>query len=197
VCGSQVGRCARAFRARWLANDNWGVLIGLAPDRQGRAALHLLSQRYANFINPEQPPSNIASFGTGVNFPLLLGIVLAVLGAATFVHLLVVTVARRRRDFGLLKALGFVRAQVAASVSWQATAVALVAVVVGVPLGIAVGRIVWHAFAYDLGAVPLDVVPGWLIAGLAFGVVVGANALAVLPALGAARLRPALALREP
>jgi len=35
---------------------------------------------------------------------------------------------------GLLKALGFVNRQIVATVAWQATAVALVGVVVGVPL---------------------------------------------------------------
>ena len=44
-----------------------------------------------------------------MNFPLILGFMLALFGVATLLHLLVVSVARRRHETGLLKALGFVR----------------------------------------------------------------------------------------
>ena len=74
---------------------------------------------------------------------------------------------------------------------WQATTVALVGIVVGVPLGVAVGQVVWRAFATNLGAVPVATVPVWLIAALALGVFVVANLLAVVPALVAARSKTA------
>ena len=70
---------------------------------------------------------------------------------------------------------------------WQATTVALVGIVIGVPLGIIVGRVVWNAFATNLGAVPVAAVPGSTIATLAIGVLVVANALAVIPAVTSAR----------
>jgi ABC-type antimicrobial peptide transport system permease subunit len=111
------------------------------------------------------------------------------------VHLLAVSVTRRRSDAGLLKVLGFVRYQVAAIVSWQATAVAMIGIVAGLPLGIAAGKVVWRVFATNFGVVPLPVVPVLPVAGLALGVLVAANVLAVLPALLAARSRPALLLR--
>ncbi|HVA02396.1 MAG TPA: aminotransferase class III-fold pyridoxal phosphate-dependent enzyme [Acidimicrobiales bacterium] len=57
--------------------------------------------------------------------------------------LFVIDEVRRRQEMGLLKALGFVRSQVAFCVSWQATTVALIGVVVGVPAGIAMGQLVW------------------------------------------------------
>ena len=95
-----------------------------------------------------------------MNFPLLFGGLLALFGAATMVHLLLVSVARRRTEAGLLKVLGFVRRQVAAVVSWQATAVALVGIIAGVPLGIAVGKTAWRIFATNFGVVPFSVVAG-------------------------------------
>jgi hypothetical protein len=72
-------------------------------------------------------PAGLVNFGEAVNFPLIFGLVLALFGAATLLHLLVVSVTRRRPETGLLKALGFVRRQVAVAVSWQA-AIALAAV---------------------------------------------------------------------
>ena len=105
-------------------------------------------------------------------------------------HLLLVSVARRRRESGLLKSLGFVRHQVAAAVCWQASTVALVGIVVGAPIGIAASRVLWRRFATNFGVVPVPVVPLLTLTALAVGVLVAANVLAAVPALTAARSRP-------
>jgi ABC-type antimicrobial peptide transport system permease subunit len=120
---------------------------------------------------------------------------LALFGAATLLHLLVVSVSRRRQEIGLLKVLGFVNGQIASTVSWQATTLALVGTLIGVPLGIVVGRAVWDAFANNLGAVPVSVVPVWLLGLLLVGVLVVANLIAVAPAMVATRSRPRDLLR--
>ena len=74
---------------------------------------------------------------------------------------------------------------------WQATTVALVGIVVGIPLGLLVGQAVWRAFATNLGVVPVAIVPAWVIAALGVGVLVVANLLAVAPAVAAARPKTA------
>ena len=81
----------------------------------------------------------------------------------------------------MLKVLGFARYQVAAVVSWQSTAVALVGIVAGVPLGIAAGRVAWRVFATNFGVVPLTTVNVLLAAALAVGVPAAANVLAFSP----------------
>jgi ABC-type lipoprotein release transport system permease subunit len=121
---------------------------------------------------------------------------LAVFGAATLAHLLVVSVSRRRREIGLLKVLGFVKRQVASTVSWQATTVAVVGIVFGVPLGVIAGEAVWRTFANNLGAVPFAVVPIWLVGVLVVGVLAVANLIAVAPALAATRSKPGDLLRN-
>ena len=142
-------------------------------------------------------PSSLINFGEAVNFPLIFGAMLAVFGAATLLHLLVVSVTRRRREVGLLKVLGFVNGQVASAVAWQATTLALVGIVIGGPLGVVIGRVVWTAFASNLGVVPVSVVPIWLICELVAGVLVVANLIAVAPGLAATRSRPGQLLRTP
>jgi ABC-type lipoprotein release transport system permease subunit len=134
-------------------------------------------------------PTSLVNFGEAVNFPLILGFALAVFGAATLLHLLVVSVTRRRQEMGLLRALGFVNGQVGGAVLWQATTVVLVGVIVGVPLGVVVGRSIWKAFATNLGAVPVPTVPAGTIAALTLGVLLVANLLAVVPAVASARRR--------
>ena len=54
-------------------------------------------------------------------------------------------------------------------------------------LGFAVGQAVWRAFATNLGAVPVSVVPVGVMAALGAGVLVVANLLAFAPAMAAAR----------
>ena len=171
------------------------VLARAAPGPAAAAALARHVSRYRQFTGAAQEPAELVNFGESVNFPLLFGGMLALFAAATMVHLLLVSVSRRRAEAGLLKVLGFVRYQVAAVVSWQATAVALVGIAAGVPLGIAAGNVLWRVFATNFGVVPLTVVEALPVAALAFGVLAAANVLAFFPALLAARSRPAQLLR--
>jgi hypothetical protein len=184
-------RCRKAAAASPAA----AVLVHTAPGPAGTAALDRLTRQYSGNVTTPSAPTALVSFGESANFPLLLGIVVALCGAATLAHLLVVSVARRKGESGLLKALGFVRWQLATVVFWQAATVAIVGVAAGVPLGLAAGRLIWDAFARGLGVVPVPVVPGGLIAVLAAGVIAAALTIAVIPAIGAARSRPGDILR--
>ena len=190
-CVPPVRPRARA-RAAYQANQTFAVLAGAVPGEKGQAAVAHFVRVYQG-ENAERPtvPTSLVNFGEAVNFPLILGFVLALFGAATLLHLLVVSVARRRREIGLLKALGLVNGQVGAAVCWQATTVALVGIVVGVPVGRCPGPGRVEGLRHQLGAVPVATVPAWLIAALAVGVLVVANLLAVVPAIVAARSKTA------
>ena len=154
-----------------------------------------LSRAYPSQINLPRPPTDLVNFGEAVNFPLIFGLIVVLFGVATLLHLLLSSLKRRRREMGLLKSLGFVRRQVALSVSWQTTTVAVIGIVFGVPLGIAAGRLVWTAFASNLGVVAVPVVTGWVIAAIVVGTVVVANLLAIGPALAASRAKAATLLK--
>jgi hypothetical protein len=171
------------------------VLVRAAPGAAGHAALARHTGKYPTLTYRPAEPTVLVNFGESVNFPLLFAAALSLFGAATLLHLLLVSVARRHVEAGLLKALGFVRRQVAAAVCWQATTVALAGIAVGVPVGVAAGRVLWRVFATNFGVVPVDVVEPVLIAALVAGVLAVANLLAAVPALLAARSQPARLLR--
>jgi hypothetical protein len=193
VCPPGPGQAA-CRRAVGGTNDG-AVLASVVSGPRGQTAIkQYLNEGIENATVPITPTSLI-NFGEAVNFPLIFGAMLAVFGAATLLHLLVVSVTRRRREVGLLKVLGFVNGQVASAVAWQATTLALVGIVIGVPLGVVVGKAVWNTFASNLGVVPVSVVPIWLIAVLVAGVLVVANLIAVAPALVATRSKPGELLR--
>jgi ABC-type antimicrobial peptide transport system permease subunit len=171
------------------------VLVRAAPGAAGQAALARHIRQYPDLTYRPAKPTVLVNFGESVNFPLLFGVALSLFGAATMLHLLLVSLARRRRETGLLKALGFVRRQVAAAVCWQTTTVALVGIVVGAPIGIAVGRVLWRVFATNFGVVPVPVAEPLPLAALVAGVLAVANLLAIVPALLAARYHPGQLLR--
>jgi hypothetical protein len=171
------------------------VVLVAAPGPAGRAALARHVRQYRDLTYRPAEPASLVNFGESVNFPLLFGVALSLFGAATMTHLLLVSVARRRREAGLLKSLGFVRRQVAAAVCWQATTVALAGIVIGAPAGIAAGRVLWRLFATSFGVVPVPVVQPLLLAALAAGVLAAANVLAAAPAALAARSDPGRLLR--
>ena len=79
--------------------------------------------------------------------------------------------------------------------SWQTMTVAIVGLVVGLPLGIAAGRLGWELFAGYIGFVAVPIVVAWGLVALAAGTIAVANLIAAGPAVAAARTRPAVLLR--
>lgn len=141
------------------------------------------------------PPSDLSDLARARGAPVAAAAVLALLAAATSTHLMVTSVRRRRRDLAVLMTLGLVRRQVRASIAWQATSLAVVALLIGVPVGIVIGRTTWSVYANSLGIVSVPVIPAALLALVAAGAIVLVNLAAVLPARAAAHMKPALALR--
>ena len=129
-------------------------------------------------------PAEILNYGSLGSTPLLLGAALAIGAAAALGITLVTSVRRRRHDLAILKTLGFTRGQLAIAVAVQASVAAILGCAVGIPAGIALGRVLWDLFAADISAVPAPTVPGGTI------VVIGvlALALAILVAMIPGRL---------
>ena len=186
----------RACLVSTVAADNGAILVRATHDARGQDALRAISRQFSSQLNPPTSPTDLVNFGESVNFPLFFGLIVVLFGVSTLLHLLLSSLSRRRREVGLLKALGMFRRQVGFSVAWQTTTMALIGIVIGVPLGIATGKAVWSAFADNLGVGTQPVVVAAEIALLAIGTLVVANLLAVVPALMAARERPSSLLKS-
>jgi ABC-type antimicrobial peptide transport system permease subunit len=142
-----------------------------------------------------EKPVDLANFNRVDSMPFVIGGLLGVVAIATLVHTLMTSIRRRRRDLAILKTLGFERRQVWRTVAWQATTIVLVALAIGLPLGVAGGRWAWTIFADELGIVPEPVIPLAAILLVIPAGIIAANLIAALPARLAARTRPALVLR--
>ncbi len=158
-----------------------------APNGDGTGDTVLV---YSNLL-----PAEIANYETIGATPALLAGSLAVGALAALALTLVASVRRRRRDLALLKSLGFTGGQVTTSVAVQATVIGLVGLVVGLPLGVALGRWLWVLFAQEISAVPDPTVPVVALGVVALAVLLLVNLVALGPGRAAARTPTALVLR--
>jgi putative ABC transport system permease protein len=181
------------------------VLVRIAPGPRhdtnaARVARELVATDACGLDNQCQVtrasrPVDVVNYSRIQGTPVALAALLAVLAVLVVAYLLVTSVRRRRRDFAILKTLGFTRRQVSTAVAWQATTVAFVALVIGLPLGMLLGRFAWSTFATNLGApsqVTTPVVA--ILATIALALLI-ANAIAAAPGFVAGRLHPAVVLR--
>jgi hypothetical protein len=177
------------------------ALIRFKPGVDPDAATGRIAAQVPRFpVGPELArrltPTDIATYDRIQATPLLLAGLLALLGVGTLAHALVSAVRRRARDLAVLKTLGFVRRQVWIAVAWQATTLAAVALLVGLPVGLAAGRWAWSLFAGQVGVIDESVVPVAAVLLAVPAAIILANLLAAIPGRLAARVRPALVLRS-
>ncbi|HTZ29583.1 MAG TPA: FtsX-like permease family protein [Streptosporangiaceae bacterium] len=149
----------------------------------------------ACMVTSSQQPGDIRDYAAISGTPLALGAVLAVLAVGTLAHVLLTGVRRRRRDVAVLKTLGFTRSQVHGVVAWEATALAVAALLIGIPVGVIAGRWAWALFANAAGVASQATVNVPLVLLAIPVTLLLANVIAAWPGWTAARLRPAQVLR--
>jgi hypothetical protein len=174
-------------------SQTYAVYIDRDADRE--ATLAALRAEFPTTFVQESTPAQVADLRLVSNQPIWLALIVGLLAAAALIHALVTAVRSNRRQIGVLKSIGFTRRQVMSTVVWQASMLAAAALVVGVPLGIVIGRVTWRAVVDDLGVVSPPVVPPAAVLGVAGLVLVVANLAAVGPGWAGARTRAAASLR--
>jgi hypothetical protein len=119
----------------------------------------------------------------------------AVLTLVALVHALASTLRTKRVEFAVLQSLGYDRGQVRRGIGWQAVLITVaVGTVLGIPLGLVGGRILWDLIAGDLGVVDTPTTPTAVLAVLVPVALVATLAVAAPAAWSAARRRPGRAL---
>ena len=159
------------------------------------ASARLSRQLPLAFVFPATRTTQVEALGGIATVPLVMSALLIALAAGALGHTLLTSIRRRRRDFAILKALGFVHRQIAGVVAWQATTLAVCAALIGIPLGMVLGRWTWRSIA-DQAGVDSSVVYPLTIALILPAAVVLANLLALIPARLAAHTEVAQALRS-
>lgn len=127
--------------------------------------------------------------------PALLGGFIAVVGFAMLAHAMVIAVRRRSHDLAVLRAVGYTPGQTATAIVTMALVVGLLALAIGVPIGISAGRFLWQLVARDASVEGDALVPVLRTLWISVGVLLAALVVATLPARRAATFAPATLLR--
>ena len=123
--------------------------------------------------------------------PFVLAVLLAALSVLVVMSGTYTAVRHRNHDVAVLRSLGAERDWLLRAVNWLAVTSTLVPTVIGIPLGVIAGRLVFRAYADDLGTVNRAAAPFVLVAlGLAMLATLAAIA-ATVAGRSARRLPPA------
>ena len=95
----------------------------------------------------------------------------------------------------MLRTLGFLRRQVGAAVPWQASTIGFVGIVVGVPVGLVVGRWAWVLVADGVGVANDPRIPITVVAFVVPLALFAVNLVGAPFAARATRVPAAVALR--
>jgi hypothetical protein len=175
------------------------ILVTLRPGADLAAARErfkpIVPPQNGGVISGVQRPAEITDYRSMGVAPLILAGALAAGAVASLWLTLAASVRRRRADLALLKTLGFTRRQLAATVAWQSTVAVAVGALIGVPLGIALGRYLWNLFAREISVIPEPSVPVPIVLLVIAGALAAANLVAAVPGRSAARVAAAALLR--
>jgi len=136
------------------------ALLRFEPGQRDRAfdSFAALSQDVHPLVDPYLP-STLYQLIRIRNLFALLSTLVVVLAVATLVHSIVGVGQHRRRELAVLRALGFTRRQITSSALAHAATCTAAGLVVGLPLGLAAGRLAWTALGRELGVPDSPVAP--------------------------------------
>ena len=163
----------------------------------GRAmARYCATVQQPTCVITDQRPNGASNYARIDATPEVLAGVLAVLGLAVLAQFAMSSARRRRREFAILKTLGLLRRQLAAIAAWQVTALTALALLAGLPLGVAVGHWAWALFADEVGLSTDAITPVTVVLLMVPAAILAAIAVTLPAGRHSARLSPAAALRS-
>ncbi|UDY37982.1 ABC transporter permease [Dermatobacter hominis] len=173
----------------YLASVREGASAGAVSDAITEAGEGALE------AGPATRPIDLVNLSNVRALPVLFAVFTIVLAIGTLAHVSASVVRRRGHDLAVMRVLGLTPRQTRFALSWQATTVALIGLVIGLPIGLLVGRASWRWVAEStpmLYVAPLGLLAVLLVVPVSL---LMANLLALWPGRQAARLRPAEVLR--
>lgn len=157
------------------------VFVRFAPDAPAEVEEEVAAAIYSPPDSLATPVS-IRALERVTAAPFILAGVFALVLAVSGTYLLVASVSGRSRELAVLRALGAERRQLRAVVRWQTALVVGAMVLIGVPVGILLARVVLRAVTTALGIVPTVDFPVLLVVACALVPLALADVVAILSA---------------
>jgi hypothetical protein len=186
-----TGAALRALHSDAAVNV---FLVRFHPNVDRVATLKRLRSDFPGTVLGATRPPDIENLRRVDRLPALLTGLFSLIALLIVGNMLINSVRRRRRELAVLRTMGFVRRQVSGVVIWQATLVAISAIIVGIPIGTAAGRAAWILVTDRLGLPADATIPVAALLLTAVVALAAANVIAILPSLLATRTPPATIL---
>lgn len=187
---------AGAMSAQLLANTNYEVTLhqGISPQAFGQALQKATDYRIGMNVYDLSVQGGVEQ---GPMIMLFLSIALMVVAGVGMLNAMVLSTRERYRELASLKAIGLTPIQVLGSVVNGAVALGILAVLIGIPLGLWLNTLVAQALSSSVGGPPnIQIAINWPGLALLVPITVLVAALgAYLPARWAARVPAAEVLR--
>jgi predicted lysophospholipase L1 biosynthesis ABC-type transport system permease subunit len=117
-------------------------------------------------------PARILNMSRVRSVPQIIEAFAALLTLLVLVHSLATVAGRRRHDLSVLRALGMRPGQARHVLWWNGGIVGAMAVVIGIPVGVVGGRLLWRVFANSVDSVYAPRSPWTALALVGVGLVV-------------------------
>ena len=167
------GPVVRQIQAQAPANPNGPppsafVLFAVryAPAHPRKPRSRACRRDFGRTVLRQLPAQDAVNLQSVDQLPMVFAGLVVLLGIATLANTLITSIRRRRRDLAVLKTLGFTRRQISILVASQVTAFILIAVAIGLPLGIATGRLLWDLVASNINSVSPTLIPALAVAAI-------------------------------
>jgi ABC-type lipoprotein release transport system permease subunit len=183
------------FEKLGIEGDNAEGAVVALVDGADRAAFKERLEGQGLAVQEAEEPLELDRLREVKGFPWVLTAFLVVVGLMATAHAIFVTGRRRRSDLAVLRAMGLARRGLYQALSVQAATLALAGLLIGIPLGVIAGRVLWRSVARPLGVIVAVDVPWPAIIGAGVLACLLLAGLALVPARRLARTKPANALR--
>jgi hypothetical protein len=171
------------------------IAVRLSRSVPRGAAIADLTAAFPNTVVLYFPQYDILNYARVSATPTVLAVLIAGIAGAAFAQALALSVRGHRKDFAVLRVLGFTQRQVSAAVSCHAAAIAVPGALAGAAIGLVGGRIGWQAIARDLGVRSAADLPALAVCLTILAAVAIANLVALYPGVRAARMKVAETLQ--
>ncbi len=176
-----------------------GIVLRYRPGIDADALEVSLANDYGldfNLFTKSQPPGSVRNVASTTDIAVALACFFAILGAFGLLHALIVTIQRSAHENAVLRALGFRARQVRGATLTQSVVLGAAALVVGVPIGLVTGSLVWERIVEHTETIAPVAIPWMTVALLLPSTLLFVALLSWWPGRAAARRPPGPDLRS-
>jgi hypothetical protein len=129
----------------------WRFVLARVAGTDPTRTVTSLSKSYSQEMTTDTVPARVVNLHRVRLLPVLAALLAAALGIILLFSTLAVSVRVRTRQLAVLRALGMPARRLRRVLAYQGVVLAIVICLIGLPIGVAVGSVLWRTIAHQLG----------------------------------------------